>query len=83
MEVSAALTVSAASGSMFDVAFVDEAGCRRKERLSACWDKAFEKLPAVRPFPSMKDGVNWPGYWWSVTTGRHIGYESWWNGTWR
>jgi hypothetical protein len=21
--------------------------------------------------------VNWPGYWWSVTTGRHVGYESW------
>jgi hypothetical protein len=21
--------------------------------------------------------VNWPGYWWSVTNGRHVGYESW------
>jgi hypothetical protein len=25
----------------------------------------------------VKDQVNWPGYWWSVTTGRHVGYESW------
>lgn len=21
--------------------------------------------------------MNWPGYWWSATNGRHVGYESW------
>jgi hypothetical protein len=31
----------------------------------------------VRSFPSVKDAVNWPGYWWSATNGRHVGYESW------
>ncbi len=76
MEGSAALTASAA-GSSFDVVFVDEAGCRRREPLLACWDRAFERVPPVRAFLSAKDQVNWPGYWWSVTTGRHVGYESW------
>jgi len=77
MEGSAALAASAAAGSSFDVVFVDEAGCRRREPLPACWDRAFEKVPPVRSFPSLKDQVNWPGFWWSVTTGRHVGYESW------
>jgi len=76
MEGSAALTASAA-GSSVDVVFVDEAGRRRREPLSACWERPFEKVPPVRAFPSAKDQVNWPGYWWSVTTGRHVGYESW------
>ena len=60
MAGSAALTVSAA-GSSFDVVFVDEAGCRRREPLSACWERAFEKVLPVRAFPSAKDRVNWPG----------------------
>jgi hypothetical protein len=76
MAGSAALTASTA-GLSFDVVFVDEAGCRRREPLSACWDLAFEKVAPVRAFPAAKDQVNWPGYWWSVTTGRHVGYESW------
>jgi hypothetical protein len=66
-----------AAGSSFDVVFVDEAGQRCRESLSACWDRAFELVPPVRAFPSAKDQVHWPGYWWSVTTGRHVGYESW------
>ncbi len=76
MKGSAALAASAA-GSSFEVVFVDEEGCRRREPLSACWGRAFEKVRPVRVFPSAKDQVNWPGYWWSVTTGRHVGYESW------
>jgi hypothetical protein len=77
MEGSAVLAASAAAGSSFDVVFVDEAGCRRREPLSACWDRPFEKVPPVRSFPSTTDQVNWPGCWWSVTSGRHVGYESW------
>lgn len=73
---SAALAAPKA-GLPFDVVFVDEAGRRRREPLSACWDRPFEAAAPVRPFPSVKDAVNWPGYWWSATNGRHVGYESW------
>jgi hypothetical protein len=61
----------------FEVMFIDEAGCRRREPLLACWDRPFEAAAPVRSFPSVKDAVNWPGYWWSATNGRHVGYESW------
>ena len=73
---SSALAASAA-GSWFEVMFLDETGCRRREPLSACWDRPFEAAAPVRSFPSVKDAVNWPGYWWSATNGRHVGYESW------
>ena len=65
------------AGSPFEVMFIDEAGCRRREPLPACWDRPFEAAAPVRLFPSVKDAVNWPGYWWSATNGRHVGYESW------
>jgi hypothetical protein len=73
---SAALAVRKADAS-FDLMFVDEAGCSRREPLSTCWDRPFERVPPVRPFPALRDGVNWPGSWWSATNGRHVGYESW------
>jgi hypothetical protein len=63
--------------SSFDLMFVDETGCRRREPLSVCWDRPFERVPPVRSFPALRDGVSWPGYWWSVTNSRHVGYESW------
>jgi hypothetical protein len=31
----------------------------------------------VRSFPSYRDQRNYPGLYWSATTGGHIGYESW------
>ena len=73
---SAALAAPTA-GSAYDLLFVDEAGSRRREPLPACWDRPFETAAPVRSFPSVKDGVNWPGYWWSATNGRHVGFESW------
>ena len=27
--------------------------------------------------PSFRGQSNFPGWWWSATTGRHVGYESW------
>src|SRR5947207_7092212 len=63
----AALTASAA-GSSFEVVFDAEAGVAA-EPVSACWDRAFEKVPPVRAFPSAEDHVNRPAYRWSVTTG--------------
>jgi len=63
--------------SSFEVAFVDETGRRRRDALSSCWDAAFERAEPVRSFPATKASRSYSGYWWSVTTGRHVGYESW------
>lgn len=72
-----ATLVAPEAGSRFDLTFSDEAGSRRREPLPACWARPFEAAEPVRSFPSVKGGVNWSGYWWSATTGRHVGYESW------
>jgi hypothetical protein len=57
--------------------FVDEIGQRRQEALGACWNVAFETVQPVRAFRWSKVQRHWPGWWWSSTSGRHIGYESW------
>jgi len=75
--VGSAPSVVPGTRSSFEVAFIDETGIRRRESLPACWDRHFEVAVPVRSFPSVKDAVNWPGYWWSATNGRHVGYESW------
>lgn len=73
---SAALAARRAE-STFALMFVDEAGVDRRKPLLTCWDRTFERVAPVRSFPAVKDGVSWPGYWWSVTSGRHVGFESW------
>lgn len=37
----------------------------------------FEAVTPVRTFPSFKRQRYFPGLWWSATTRRHVGYESW------
>jgi hypothetical protein len=39
--------------------------------------RRFESGPPVRSFPSYRGQRNWPGWWWSSTTGAHVGFESW------
>ncbi len=61
----------------FEVVFIDETGSQRRQPLSACWDVRFERVTPSRSFPSFKGQKNFPGLWWSATTGAHVGYESW------
>lgn len=61
----------------FAVEFVDGDGRRRRAPLPECADVSFEVAPAVRSFPSYRGQRNWPGLWWSATTGGHVGFESW------
>jgi hypothetical protein len=61
----------------FEVEFVDKSGCRRRAPLSASWPARFEDLGPVRSFRWSKGQRHWPGWWWSATSGRHIGHESW------
>jgi len=67
----------AATAPSFEVVFIDETGTQRREPLSACWDVPFERVKQSRSFPSFKGQKNFPGLWWSATTGEHVGYESW------
>lgn len=45
--------------------------------MAACWNAAFETVQPVRAFRWSKVQRHWPGWWWSSTSGRHVGYESW------
>jgi hypothetical protein len=38
---------------------------------------AFEDVPPVRRFFSVKGQRHFPGWYYAVTTGRHVGFESW------
>ena len=60
----------------FSLAFLD-GGCERRGLLSELWSVRFEKIAPVREFPSFRGQGNFPGLWWSTTTGAHVGYESW------
>jgi hypothetical protein len=74
---SSSVLARAAPGSSFEVSFIDEVGVRRREPLPLCWNLPFERAAPSRSFPSFKGQKNFPGLWWSATTGEHVGYESW------
>jgi hypothetical protein len=57
--------------------FTGADGSRRRERLAWCWDTRFEDVAPVRPFRWAAGQRHFPGWWWSATTGRHVGHESW------
>jgi len=67
----------AASVTGVEAEFTDAEGKRRRELLAACWDARFEEAVPVRPFLWAAGQRLFPGWWWSATTGRHVGYESW------
>jgi hypothetical protein len=63
--------------SSFELDFVGLAGEQRREPLSTCWNVAFEDVTPVRSFRWSSGQKHFPGWWWSATTTRHVGYESW------
>uniref|UniRef100_UPI002F914815 TnsA-like heteromeric transposase endonuclease subunit n=1 Tax=Streptomyces sp. SID8382 TaxID=2690362 RepID=UPI002F914815 len=63
--------------SPFETEFVSVDGAVLREPLSRCWRYPFENVEPVRSFPSLKGQRHFPGWWWSATTGGHVGYESW------
>jgi hypothetical protein len=58
------------------VEFAGAAGRQRKSLLE-CRAVAFEDVEPVRRFRWSKGRREFAGWWWSATTGRHVGYESW------
>jgi putative transposase len=62
--------------SAFDLDFFD-GGRRRRTALGAGWSVHFEDVPPVRGFRWNKGDRSFPGWYYAVTTGNHVGYESW------
>jgi hypothetical protein len=61
----------------FELCFLDAGGAERRE-LPASWrGLAPELFRPVREFRWTRGQRHLPGLWWSVTTGSHVGYESW------
>lgn len=60
-----------------EVDFVDPMGVKRRAGLSSCVGVRFEDVPPVRAFRWSRNLGHFPGWWWSATVERHVGYESW------
>lgn len=61
----------------FEIEYVEVTGLRCRAALAHCWAVAFEEMPPVRGFGWSRGQKHFPGWWWSATTGRHVGFESW------
>ena len=61
----------------FEVGYVGPDGTQTRVTLADAMLVRFEQTRPVRTFPSYKRQRYFPGLWWSATTGRHVGYESW------
>ncbi len=75
--MTAALAVAPPCSDALELGFVDDDGKACREPLATCWGRSFESAAAVRRFSSYKGQSNFPGLWWSATTGDHVGFESW------
>ncbi|MEU8653670.1 TnsA-like heteromeric transposase endonuclease subunit [Streptomyces sp. NPDC048737] len=62
--------------SSFDLDFFD-GGRRLRTSLGSGWDVRFEDVAPVRGFRWNKGGRSFAGWYYAVTTGGHVGYESW------
>ncbi|SEE64697.1 hypothetical protein SAMN05216489_07576 [Streptomyces sp. 3213] len=60
-----------------DVEYVDGLGRVVRSALMQCWHIPFEDCRPSRSFPVYRGQKNFTGWWWTATTGTHVGYESW------
>lgn len=61
----------------FEVGYVTEDGLEHRLPLAEAWAIPFEQCAPVRRFSYRKGQLHLSGLWWSVTTGGHVGFESW------
>lgn len=60
-----------------EVSWIDPGEQRRVAGVEVAGKVAFEDAAPVREFSSYRRQRHFPGMWWSATTGRHVGFESW------
>jgi hypothetical protein len=61
----------------FDAVCVAEDGSEHRMSLAALAGVRLEDGRPVRSFPSYRGQRNYPGWYWSATMGRRVGFESW------
>ena len=61
----------------YEVVFSEVDGVERRQPLTLCWDVAFERAAAARRFSSYRGQRSFSGLWYFVSSGEHVGYESW------
>ena len=70
------MEVASGAEAACDVVYVADGG-----EVRAPWERvgevALERGRPVRSFPSYRGQRNYPGLYWSATTGGHVGFESW------
>jgi hypothetical protein len=59
------------------VTFLDAGSIQRQLPLDAAVGAELEAALPMRSFPAYQGQRNFPGLWWSATTGGHVGFESW------
>ncbi|MFC9938562.1 TnsA-like heteromeric transposase endonuclease subunit [Nocardiopsis alba] len=67
----------AGSPGEFEVAFLAPDGTEQRLPLEQATRYPFESVIPVRSFPSFRGQRNNTGWWWTATTGSHVGFESW------
>src|SRR5438094_8420682 len=77
--VVAAVTMVAPSPTpeRFEIGWVTPDGVAKRMALTEACPVPFESELPVRRFRSRKGQRHLSGLWWSATTGRHVGFESW------
>ena len=61
----------------FEVSYVADDGAEHRVPLAQASAVPLEQGMPVRRFTSRKGQRHLSGLWWSATTGRHVGFESW------
>ena len=61
----------------FEVTYAGPDGREVRAGLDRLRRADLEACPPVRSFPSYKGQRNYPGWYWSATMGRRVGFESW------
>jgi hypothetical protein len=61
----------------FDIEYVGEDGGLVRASLAECRHRRFEAALPARAFPVYRSQRSFSGWWWTATTGGHVGYESW------
>jgi hypothetical protein len=61
----------------FEVTYAEPDGQEVRTGLDGLCRADLEACLPVRSFPSYKGQRNYPGWYWSATMGRRVGFESW------
>ncbi|MEU8549060.1 TnsA-like heteromeric transposase endonuclease subunit [Streptomyces roseoverticillatus] len=65
------------AGPHVELSFLDAVRERQRRPLLECVTARFENFAPVRPFRWSRGERHFPGWYWSATSGRHVGFESW------